>query len=99
MLSSQTATVLIRRIQVLHLARVMQDEIPEVEEAVRVDNYWQPIMQYKDKVFNETKWCFVDANFFKIFSTSFIYGDPNMALAQPYTVVLTETTCKTLFWK
>lgn len=81
------------------LARVLQDEVPEVEEVVRVDNYWQPIMQYKDKVFNETKWCFVDANFFKVFSTSFIYGDPNEALAQPYTVVLTETTAKRYFGK
>ena len=79
------------------LAGVMQNEIPEVEEAVRVENYWQPIMQYKDKVFNETKWCFVDANFFKVFSTSFISGDPNEALVQPYTVVLTETTAKRYF--
>ena len=79
------------------LARVMQDEIPEVEEAVRVSNYWEPVMQYKNKVFNETKWCFADANFFKVFSTTFIYGDPNEALVQPHTVVLTETTAKRYF--
>ena len=79
------------------LRNVTQDEIPEVEEAVRVSNYWEPVMQYKNKVFNESKWCFADANFFKVFSTSFISGDPNEALVQPYTVVLTETTAKRYF--
>lgn len=81
------------------LARVMQNEIPEVEEAVRVDKYYQPVIEYKDKVYNETKWCFVDANFVKVFSTSFIYGDPGTALAEPYAVVLTETTAKRYFGK
>ncbi|MGV8133610.1 MAG: ABC transporter permease [Mangrovibacterium sp.] len=79
------------------LARVMQDEIPEVEEAVRVAYYRQPVIRFKDNVFNETKWYFVDANFFKIFSASFIYGDPNKALVQPYTVVLTEATAQRYF--
>ncbi|MGD9555698.1 MAG: ABC transporter permease [Mangrovibacterium sp.] len=76
---------------------VIQDEIPEIEEAVRVTNYEQMVMQYKNKVFNENKWCFVDDNFFKIFSASFIYGEPNTALVQPYTVVLTETTAQRYF--
>ena len=81
------------------LASVMQNEIPEVEEAVRVTDYNQPVICYKDQVFNETKWYFVDANFFKIFSASFIYGDPNGALVHPNTVVLTETTAKRYFGK
>jgi putative ABC transport system permease protein len=79
------------------LRNVMQDEIPEIEEAVRVSDYWQPVMQYKDKVFNETKWCFADDNFFDVFSCSFIYGEPSTALAEPFTVVLTETTAKRYF--
>lgn len=79
------------------LARVMQEEIPEVEEAVRVTSYWEPIMQYKERVFNETKWCFADDNFFDVFSCSFIYGDPKTALVEPYTLVLTETTAKRYF--
>ena len=79
------------------LRNTIQDVIPEVEEAVRVSQYWEPVMQYKDKVFNETKWCFADDNFFKIFSAWFIYGDPNTALVEPYTVVLTESTAKRYF--
>ncbi|MHA7110688.1 ABC transporter permease [Sunxiuqinia elliptica] len=79
------------------LARVMQDEIPEVEEVVRLSHYLSMSLQYKDKVLNESKGCYADANFFKIFSTSFIYGDPNEALEQPYSVILSETTAKRYF--
>ena len=79
------------------LARVMQDEIPEVEEVVRLTHCWPMVLQYKDKVLNETKWCFADANFFKVFSVSFIYGDPSTALLDPYAVVLSETTAKRYF--
>ncbi len=79
------------------LARVMQDEIPEVEEVVRLSHYLSMSLQYKDKALNESKVCYADASFFKIFSTSFIYGDPNEALEQPYSVILSETTAKRYF--
>ncbi|MCG6189818.1 ABC transporter permease [Maribellus maritimus] len=79
------------------LAGVMKDEIPEVEEAVRLTHYWPMILEYKDKILNVSKTCFADPNFFKIFSTSFIYGDPSTALLDPYSVVLTETTAKRYF--
>ncbi|TKG94043.1 FtsX-like permease family protein [Puteibacter caeruleilacunae] len=79
------------------LKNAMLDEIPEVEEAVRVTTYWKPVMQYNDKVFNETKWCFADDNFFNVFTSSFIQGGPSEALVKPYTVVLTESTAKRYF--
>ncbi len=79
------------------LAGVMKDEIPEVEDIVRLTHYWPMILEYKDKILNVSKTCFADPNFFKIFSVSFIYGDPNTALLDPYSVVLTETTAKRYF--
>jgi len=81
------------------LANAMQSEIPEVEEAVRITNFAQPVIRHNDDVFNETKWYFTDANFFKVFSASFINGNPGNALGQPNTVVLTETTAKRYFGK
>ncbi|QIA06591.1 ABC transporter permease [Draconibacterium halophilum] len=79
------------------LARVMQNEIPEVEEAVRITNFSQPVIRHNDDVFNETEWYFADANFFKIFTAPFIIGNPENALAQPNSVVLTESTAKRYF--
>jgi putative ABC transport system permease protein len=79
------------------LAATMQNEIPEVEEAVRVSNFKQPVLRHNNDVFSETKWFFVDPNFFKVFSASFVNGSPQNSLAQPNTVVLTETTAKRYF--
>ncbi|TKG88365.1 ABC transporter permease [Puteibacter caeruleilacunae] len=79
------------------LAGIMKDEIPEVEDAVRVTKYRPLVIEYNNKIFNETKWSFVDANFFNFFTTSFIYGDPGLALTEPFTVVLTESTAKRYF--
>ncbi len=81
----------------LPLANAMQSEIPGVEEAVRITNFSQPVIRHNEDVFNETRWFFADANFFKVFSASFIYGTPENALVQPNTVVLTETTAKRYF--
>ncbi len=80
------------------LAKAMQNEIPEVEEAVRL-TFAQAVIRHNDDVFNEKKWCFADPNFFKIFSASFINGNPENALSQPNSVVLTESTAKRYFGK
>ncbi|MFK5857138.1 MAG: ABC transporter permease, partial [Bacteroidota bacterium] len=78
------------------LAKAMQNEIPEIEEAVRL-TFAEPVIRHNEDVFNEKKWCFADANFFKIFSTTFIKGNPENALSQPNSVVLTESTAKRYF--
>ncbi|MBT6005141.1 MAG: FtsX-like permease family protein [Prolixibacteraceae bacterium] len=80
------------------LAKAMQNEIPEVEEAVRL-TFAQPVIRHNNDVFNEKRWCFGDANFFKIFSASFINGNPENALSQPNSVVLTESTAMRYFGK
>jgi len=78
------------------LAKTMQNEIPEVEEALR---FWfiEPVIRYNNDVFNEKKWCYTDSNFFKVFSATFIKGNPETALSQPNTVVLSESTAKRYF--
>ncbi len=78
------------------LAKTMQNEIPEVEEALRL-TFIEPVIRHNNDVFNEKKWCYTDASFFKIFSATFIKGNPENALSQPNTVVLTELTAKRYF--
>lgn len=78
------------------LARTMQNEIPEVEEALRL-TFLETVISYNDDVFNETKWCYTDGNFFKIFSATFIIGNAENALTKPNTVVLTESTAERIF--
>ncbi|MBU2555727.1 MAG: ABC transporter permease [Bacteroidetes bacterium] len=78
------------------LAKTMQNEIPEVEEALRL-TFIEPVIRHNNDVFNEKKWCYTDANFFKIFTATFIKGNPENALSQPNTVVLTESTAMRYF--
>ncbi len=47
-------------------------------------------VSYMDHVYNETGFASVDPDFFTIFSFSFISGNPESVLSDPYTVVITE---------
>jgi len=79
------------------LAETMKEELPEVEEAVRILEADQPVIKQDNIIFNESKWFFADDNFFKVFTIEFISGNQYLALAQPYSVVLTESTANKYF--
>jgi putative ABC transport system permease protein len=79
------------------LAEAMEENIPEVEEAVRIIEADQPVIKHDNIIFNEKKWYFTDPDFFKVFSTEFIFGNPSQALTQPNSVVLTESSANKYF--
>ena len=72
-------------------------EIPGVVNFTRIRNYEYPLMSYKDKVFSEERFYWVDSTFFNLFTIPFIEGDPQTALTQPNSVVITESTAKKYF--
>jgi putative ABC transport system permease protein len=72
-------------------------EIPEVENFTRIRNYGFPVMRYKDKAFSEERFYWVDSTFFNVFTVHFIEGNPNTALNQPNSVVITESIAKKYF--
>jgi putative ABC transport system permease protein len=73
------------------MAQTLVDEYPEVEAATRARNYGYPVFRYKDKVFSEEKVFWVDPSFFDVFTVSFIQGDPETALENPETIILTRS--------
>ncbi|MBD3413640.1 MAG: FtsX-like permease family protein [Candidatus Aminicenantes bacterium] len=78
------------------LAPVMINEFPEIKNAVRF--VWGGgILEYEDKQFEERNTLLVESNFFNIFTYPFIKGDPQTALNDPGSLVLTETTAKKYF--
>lgn len=81
------------------LAEKMQEELPEIEEAVRILDISQPVIKHNNILYNETKWYYTDANFFDVFTTQFIFGNPEGALTQPNSVVLTASTAEKYFGK
>ncbi len=80
------------------LARTLERDLPEVEQAVRV-NHWGTFL------FNlgEKKWLIhgsqVDSNFLDVFSFPMIKGNPKTALKELYSIVITEKMATTIFGK
>lgn len=78
-------------------------EYPDVVEAsVRFFNFQLPSMsvQYgtsNEKLFNEPRFFFADSSVFQIFNFEMIEGDPNTALEEPNTTVITEAMVEKYF--
>ena len=81
-------------------ASAVKQEIPGVEEAVRIYNFigdgsFQ--IKYEDKSFEENSALFADSNFFKVFNAEFLAGNSENALNKLNTIVLTESSAKKYF--
>ena len=74
------------------LSQEMVNEIPGVEQAIRVNPWRNVVMKYEDKAFTETKALLVDSNFFEFFSFKLLEGDSKTALKEPNTMVITKET-------
>ncbi|SHH88092.1 putative ABC transport system permease protein [Chryseolinea serpens] len=73
------------------LAPELRDNYPEVKNAVRFDGFGgKPLFKNGDKSFYEDNIYYADSTAFDMFSYTFIDGDPNTALDQPFSIVLTE---------
>ncbi len=80
------------------VAPALLKEIPEVERAVRFHQPFTDIMVgFEDRRFYENRFFYADADIFKTFSFPFLTGDPQTALNDPFSVVLTESTAKKYF--
>ena len=72
------------------LAKTLEQEYPEVLEAVTVDDASNVLISVGDKNFYEDGILLADAELFEIFDFPFLVGDPQTALAEPFSIVLTE---------
>lgn len=68
-----------------------------VEQAVRVLSGGSPLITTSEKNLVESGFYFADADVFKVFSWRFITGDPNTALSEPNSLVLTEEAASRYF--
>ena len=72
------------------LAMAFKNEIPEVDEAVRISNLNRDLIQVGDVRFEEKGLIYADSNFFRVFTFPFIEGDRERALQNPEGIVITE---------
>ena len=82
-------------VQPLPLGPALVLEYPEIESTVRFFSGTAIIAKGGNKFKEEIK--FTDNSIFSVFSYKLLEGDPLTALAQPNSVVLTETAAKKIF--
>ena len=69
----------------------LERDFDEIEKAVRFRNSWgKSIVTVGTRSLAETRMYFADHTVFDIFSFSLIHGDPDTALIDPYSIVLTR---------
>lgn len=72
------------------MAAALLKDYPEVENAVRLRRSGAWLVKYGDISFNEDNILFADSSFFKVFDLKLKRGNPNTALTDPRSIVITE---------
>jgi putative ABC transport system permease protein len=78
-------------------AKFLADNIPEIKSYTRILPRYNELVEYKEKRFKENRIAYADAAFFRIFSFTFRQGNPQNALQQPFTIVISEKTARKYF--
>jgi putative ABC transport system permease protein len=78
------------------VAPAILDKYAEVEDAARI-TWANGIVKYGEKQFFEDGILYADQSFFNVFTFPIIKGNPETALKEPYTAVLTESTAEKYF--
>ncbi len=80
------------------LPQILKDEFPEIVEVTRVRTRGYPsAVRYGDTSYYEQKFFLADPSFFFMFSYDFAAGNPQMALNDPHSVVITQEAARRYF--
>ncbi|MEJ1237243.1 ABC transporter permease [Chryseolinea sp. T2] len=72
------------------LALALKEELPIVDEAVRISSLNRDLIQVGDVKFEEKGLLYADSNFFRVFTFPLIKGDRNHVLDNPEGIVISE---------
>jgi putative ABC transport system permease protein len=79
------------------VAQTFKNDLPEVIEATRLTNLYSPEINFKNTTYRDTKFAYVDPNFFSVFTLDIIDGNTVNPLDQPNTVVISIKEAKKYF--
>jgi putative ABC transport system permease protein len=71
-------------------------DIPGIEKLVRLSHFTGGIVQYNDESF-KTNLFYTDPSFFNVFSVNFLSASPDQPLAEPNTLILSESAARKYF--
>ena len=79
------------------VAEALKNEFPEVVDATRISSIGTPKLVYNNTSFRDSRFAYVDPNFFKIFSLPVLKGNDINPLGEPNSIVITEQEAKKYF--
>jgi putative ABC transport system permease protein len=80
------------------LGPILQEEFPEIAEAVRFHYFFGgDMLAANDRVFYESGIRIADSTFFELFSFPFLKGNPQTALEDPHSIVISKATAEKYF--
>lgn len=79
------------------IGQAFANEFPEIEKFVRFKGRGSTLLTSETETILVEDTFMADSTLFDIFTYEFIYGNPGDALVTPFSIVLTETTARTLF--
>ena len=74
-----------------------RNEVPEVQNATRLERWGEVVAKFDDKSFVEKDMILADSTLFDIFTLPLLQGNPQKVLTEPHTIVLSESTAKSFF--
>ena len=81
------------------VAPLLLNDFKEIKNITRILSNGITPLKYEEKKFNEKDVYFADENLFKVFDVNVIKGNPEKALADPFSIMLTEEVAEKYFGK
>ncbi len=79
------------------IAPLLKDNVAEIEHISRVYAWYGREITLDERRFTKDQIVYVDSAFFKIFSFNLLKGNPNTALSEPNTIILTRSIARKYF--
>lgn len=79
------------------LAPALEVDFPDLENIIRFSPAFGALVANGDVQYQEQRMFFVDKDVFEVFDYEMVQGDPKTALAEPFKLILSETTAKKYF--
>lgn len=80
-----------------YLPPKLQDEYPEILNYVRFRGSGKTLFQIGEKKFYENNFYYADSSLFSVFDYRLLEGNPETALDEPFSILLSESTAKKHF--
>ncbi len=79
------------------MGATLKHDFPEVEQAVRLGKYGSHLVKSGQTVIREQRVLYADSTVFEVFTLPMVVGNPQKALADPQSVVITQSTARKYF--